>query len=108
MLVAVVLRVVMRAVTVMVMGVAVVTEMVRVTVMDGDGIGGVHGGAVEWEVVILVISKWMSFLCPVPHSGSQTAAAHLSGQCLFDFLVAVYPGHLFEYLERSVWFAFHN
>ena len=48
------------------------------------------------------------FLGHISHSGSQTTASHLYGQCLLGFLVTIYLGHLFEFLKRLIWFAYDN
>lgn len=37
-----------------------------------------------------------------------TTACYLYGQCLLGFLVAIYLGHLFEFLKRLIWFAYDN
>lgn len=74
---------------------------------DGDGIGGVDGVVGEVgdntdDTSVDVLPHHAS------HSGSPPAASHLHRQCLFGFLVAIYPGHLFEFLKCSVWFSCNN
>lgn len=94
---------VMGKVTVMLMETLVFGEMLMLMVME------VGVGRVMVRLVIIPIrQQWTSSPYHIlPHPGLQTVASHLHGQCLFGFPVAIYPGHLFEFLQCLVGFA-HN